>query len=36
MKAAKVAGEEYYDPTREDNIRRRNETINISTLKNWS
>ena len=26
MKAAKDAGEEYYDPTREDNIRRRNET----------
>ena len=26
MKAAKDAGEEYYDPTREDNIRGRNET----------
>ena len=26
MKAAKDAGEEYYDPTRDDNIRRRNET----------
>ena len=26
MKAAKDAGEEYYEPTREDNIRRRNET----------
>ena len=27
MKAAKDAGEEYYEPTREDNIRRRNERI---------
>ena len=27
MKAAKDAGEEHYEPTREDNIRRRNETI---------
>ena len=27
MKAAKDAGEEYFEPTREDNIRRRNETI---------
>ena len=26
MKAATDAGEEYYDPTREDNIKRRNET----------
>ena len=26
MKAAKEAGEEYNDPTRVDNIRRRNET----------
>ena len=26
MKAAKEAGEEYYDPTREDNILRRNKT----------
>ena len=26
MTGAKDAGEEYYDPTREDNIRRRNET----------
>ena len=26
MKAAKEAGEEYYDPTREDNIKGRNET----------
>ena len=26
IKAAKEAGEEYYDPTREDNIWRRNET----------
>ena len=26
MKAAKDAGEEYYDSAREDNIRRRNET----------
>ena len=26
MKAAKDAGEEYYDPTREDNIKGRNET----------
>ena len=26
MKAAPEAGEEYYDPTRVDNIRRRNET----------
>ena len=26
MKAAKDAGEEYYDPTSEGNIRRRNET----------
>ena len=26
MKAAKEAGEEYYDPTREDNIWGRNET----------
>ena len=26
MKAAKDAGEEYYDPTSEDNIGRRNET----------
>ena len=27
MKAGKDAGEEYYDPKREDNIRGRNETI---------
>ena len=27
MKAAKDAGEEYYDPTREDNIKGRSETI---------
>ena len=26
MKAAKDAGEEYYDPTRKDNIRGRNDT----------
>ena len=26
MKAAKDAGEEYHDPTREDNIKGRNET----------
>ena len=26
MKAAKEAGEEYYNPTREDNIKGRNET----------
>ena len=26
VKAAKDAGEEYYDPTRDDNIWRRNET----------
>ena len=26
VKAAKDAGEEYYDPTREDNMRGRNET----------
>ena len=26
MKAAKDAGEDYYDPTREDNIKGRNET----------
>ena len=31
MKAAKEAGEEYYDPTREDNIRREKRD-KISTL----